>query len=268
MAKTVKEIEKMNMNEVKRAIDTNVEAFNNSKDFAERTELKLEAKKLETHQNLLAKLDVYANALKAEMPLAHIVKLHHYEVVKMTYKMVDDTENGKAIIRETASIDDANKNVDMFDFIEWAEGRSKKVTAESAWKAIIKGQRSELIKVFKKAAESSKTFTVSKTTANNVLQAVFDALVFIPGASGKNSVFPSNDAKNIIIACAADYRERINDTNGVDVSLHFLSDKKWKSLVQSALYLVLSKKNLVYLYADEPTAKAEDKPKEDKSKAK
>lgn len=260
-------IKSMTMVELIEHLNTKVNEFNEATGTSELISLKAEIKTTADQYNEMSKFVAYAAALSTEMPLVSIIKTHHYDTRSVTYKPSTEVKDGKTIVREFGSIKVGTRNVDAFDFIEWAKDRNKQVTAVANWKTILNAQRKKLNEEFKKAVESDKGYTVSKTTANNVLQAVYDALVFIPGESGKNAVFPNKDSKNIIIACAAEYKETIVDGD-VDASLNFFKDKHWKSIIQSTLYLVLSKKSLTYTYGDpeveedaaEVKPEAKDKP--------
>lgn len=257
-------IKSMTMVELIEHLHAKVDEFNEATGTSELIAIKTEIKATADQYNEMSKFVAYSAALKTEMPLVSIIKGHHYETRSVTYKPGTEVKDGKTIVREFASVKDGTRNVDMFDFIKFAEERNKQVTAVSTanWKTVLNAQRKKLNNEFKKAVESDKGYTVSKTTANNVLQAVYDALVFIAGESGKNAVFPNKDCKNIIIACAAEYKEAIVDGD-VDVSLNFFKDKHWKSIIQSTLYIVLSKKSLTYTYGDPEVDEdaAEVKPK-------
>ena len=149
------------------------------------------------------------------------------------------------------SIDaDRVKKVDLFDFIVWAEKSNRKVVADGAWKTILAQQQTRINKEFKKAVSNEANYTVSKKTANDVLQICFDAIIMVPGESGKNSVFPNKDCKNLIVSCAAEYKETVKDDNDVDITLDFFKTKKWYSTIQSCLYMILKNKAITYTYGD------------------
>lgn len=247
----------MTMSEVLDALNKAVDDYNESNDYSKKVVLESDAKKLAEQYNEMAKLTVYAEALKAEIPVSAIVKKHHYGTYTVQYKPVIDLVDGKPVAKKVGSVKTGTKNVDLFDFIVWAEAKNKKVAAEANWKSIINAQREIICKAFDKAVSNDGEFKVSKSMANDVLQAVFDAIIFVPGASGKNSVFPNKDCKNLIIACGAEYKETITDTDDVDTSLNFFKDKKWKSLIQSALFLVLKNKTLTLSFGD-PEAEVND----------
>lgn len=247
----------MTMSEVLDALNAAVDSHNVATDSSSKVTAKDKIKKLSEQYNEMAKLTAYAEALKAEIPVSAIVKKHHYSTRTVQYKPIIDIVEGKPVAKEVASVKTGNKNVDLFDFIAWAEAKNKKVTAETNWKSVMNAQREIICKAFDKAVSHDSDYNVSKTMANDVLQAVFNAIIFVPGESGKNSVFPNKDCKNLIIACGAEYKETITDTDDVNAGLHFLKDKKWKSLVQSALFLVLQNKTLTISFGD-PEAEANE----------
>ena len=241
----------MTMAEVLDALNTAVDSYNESNSVLTEDNIK----KLVDQYAEMSKLTAYAEALKAEIPVSAIIKKHHYRTYSVQYKPIIDIVDGKTVAKKVGSVKAGNKNVDLFDFIAWAEAKNKKVAADPMWKSKLNIQRDVICKAFDKAVANKGEFKVSKTMANNVLQAVFDAIIFVPGASGKNAVFPNDDCKNLIITCGAEYKETINDSDDVDTSLNFFKDKKWRSLIQSALFLVLKDKTLTISFGD-PEAEA------------
>lgn len=246
-----KDIEVMTMPELEVAIDKAVEGYNATNDASERVRLEVESKKLVDRYNELAKLAVYANCLKKDLPVQELVKIHHYMGQGVQFKVTNCTdENGKPFARPMGKVKPKVINVDLFNFIEWCEGLNKKVCANSRWEIILNAQRIELNKAFAKACASESTFTVSKTLAGKVLQEVFDAIIMVPGESGANAVRPNKDCKTILVACAAEYKETVQESGDVDCALNFLKDKRWKSIIQSCLYITLCNKTVTITYGE------------------
>ena len=233
------------------ALNEAAETYNKSHDDSVKAHLEVQAKGMMEQYNALAKLDVYAEVLETELPLAELIKKHHYSTIGVKYALNDDVVDGKLVSRKVASVVSGKKNIDMFDFIKWAEACNKKVAATDDWKSTLKAQQKLINAAFKKSVSHESNYSVSKTLANNVLKAVFDALVFIPSENGLNSVLPNKDCKNLIITCAAEYKETIADDDDVDVSLDFFKDKRWQSTIQSTLYIVLKNKTLTYSFGEE-----------------
>ena len=244
------------MAELLNELNGKVNTYNKSTDNVEKIRIEVESKDIVEQYNELSKLALYANALTDEIPIAFVVKAHHYPTISAKFvASTDIDETGKLVAVKVGAVNTGNKNVDLFDFINWAEKSNKKVAANGNWKAILGTQRDFINKEFRKSIESDTNYTVSKNTANDVLQACFDALVFVPGKSGKNSIFPNKDCKNLIVACAAEYKETITDSNDVDPSMAFFKTKRWYSTIQSALFLILKNKTIVYTYGDPEESK-------------
>lgn len=268
-------MESMTMQEVLDALNTAVNTYNDSFDVSVRAEAEKTAKACTNKYNEMAKLTAYAHAIKDNgNELVNIIKCHHYDTKSVSYKPVESlTTDGRTVIKKMGAVKDGTKNIDMFDFLVWAESRNKKIAANPGWKAVMNVQREALAKKFNEAADSSEAYTISKTFANNTLQAVFDALVFIASETGKNAVFPNKDCKLLVIACAAEYKETVTKSGDVDCSLEFLTAKKWQTLVQSAMFLVLKNKELKITFgapeedADSKEVEGESKPETNSEEA-
>lgn len=246
-----KSIEVMTMPELEVAIDKAVEDYNATNDASERVRLEVESKKLVDRYNVLAKIAMYAICLKKDLPVQELVKAHHYVGQGIQFKVANCTdENGKPVSRPVCKVKPKVINFDLFDFIGWCEDTNKKVCANSRWEIILNAQRIELNKAFAKACASESTFTVSKTLAGKVLQEVFDAIIMVPGESGANAVRPNKDCKTILVACAAEYKETVQESGNVDCALNFLKDKRWKSIIQSCLYITLCNKAVTITYGE------------------
>jgi hypothetical protein len=260
-----KDMTNMTVAEMEAALSTAVNSYNESWDSSDRAELEKQAGALVTNIAKAVKFNTYAAALREELPLVWLIKLHHYSVKSVAYKVVD-TPNaaGRVVPKKHGAVKDTNKNVDIFDFLNWCEDRNRSVAHDKAWKSIMSAQLKVLSAKFKEACDAEDEFTISRTFAGNALAKVFDALVFIPCENcDKNALMPNKHAKLLVTTCAAQYRESISDANTVSCELNFLTASNWKKLVQSALYIVLENKEVTLTFG-EPEVDAKPKKKSDK----
>ena len=266
-----KEFEGMTLAEVKSKIVEMVNTYNKSTDPAERATIQVQSADFVKAYNELSKLNLYSKAMAAKIPedkdhpdrkptdeekaackLSFLIKTHHYGKADIKFEQsVAFDENKRAVSSVTASCSfDGTTTADMFDFIEWAEKANKKVTASGNWKVLTAVERERLNDEFRKSNASETEHKISKRTANDVLQKCFDALIFVPGGSGKNAIFPNTDCKNLIVNCGAEYKEKIKDDNDVDCGMTFYARKRWQNNIQRALYLILKNKKITYSYGD------------------
>lgn len=258
-------IESMTMEEIKKALEVAVESYNGTKDAYERTKLEKECKDYVAKYNELAVLTDYAKILAntGENPIVAIAKAYKYDIIAVKFNVVEDVVDGKSVTVKVASVDETGKKThNLIEFIEWAEKHNKKIAYATDWKAKMEDARTAINKDFQKVMESEDGYKTSKNVIKAAMQSLFDSMVFMPGESGKNAIYPTKDGVNIIVAIAADLKEAI-DSGEVAFTLQFLGKQKWRSLIFKVLHLSVKGKKIAYLYGD-----PEEKPKVKKSKAK
>lgn len=255
--KNTTNFEGMTLAETKTKLIDLVNRYNKSEDGTERAGIRIECDKFAEQYNTLSMLSLYAQAMADEIPLIYLIKAHHYGICSVKFEQsVSLSDDKKIVVSMSGNVSfDSKRKADMFDFIDWAEKSNKKVTTKGDWKLLTAIEREKINDEFRKGMNSDTEYKISKRVAHDVLQNCFDALIFVPSATGKNAIFPNKDCKNLIVSCAAEYKEKIKDNNSVDCSLSFFARKRWQNTIQNCLYLVLSEKTITYSYGDPEDAK-------------
>lgn len=242
-------MESMTMPEVKAALEAAVKKYNETADVAERTRLEVEAKELATQYNALSLLTAYAAIMGEDKPVVAIAKAYNYPTISFKLNVADALVDGKAKKVKVASIDDSTKTHNLYDFLDWTAKHGKNVTASGDWKTKAEAARSIINNEWKKFMESDDGYKMSKTAVKTAVQDMFDALVFIPGPSGKNSVIAKNDAANYLIALAAQAKTAILDGK-VNFKVDFMSANNWKSKAFDVLHMAVEGKTFNITYGD------------------
>ena len=245
-----KEMSAMTMAEIRTELDATVESYNARTNSADGVKLEVKARDLVADYNKAALVAAYSRLIKEENPVMSIVKEHFYATLSVKFSVVDDTtKDGKVIAVKVASIENTTKYYDLFDFLDWAGKRNKKLTADPLYKGKVVDAQEKLNKRFSAMMQAEKTCTISKTLVNDALQSVFDSILFIAGEKGNNAIHPTKDGINIVIVTAADLKKNIEDGK-VKFNLSFLSSRKWKSIIFDALHLAVTGKKVEYVYGD------------------
>lgn len=249
-------IEAMSRTELMNALEKSIGIYNDPASTLEaRIKAQEENKTYVEQYNLLSVLAAYAKAMKSDLALQTIVLEHHVETIGVKYEtgsFLDD--NGKLQRSMTATITYSKKNLSMFEFIDWATARGgktasgNKVVASVYWKSKLEEQRKLFNSKCLNAVKAEDKGCISKNFAGHVLQDCFDVLLFVDTESGRNAIMPNSDAKNLLALCFAEYREKIKDDDTVSVSIEFATPKRWKLMIQRALYIILSNHAVEYIY--------------------
>lgn len=247
----------MTMPEAKAALEAAVENYNNTTDVAERTKLEIEAKELATQYNAISLLTDYAKFMADDKPVVAIAKAYKYPTISFRLNVADQLVDGKAKKVKVASIEDGTKTHNLYDFLDWAAKHNKKITASGDWKSKAEEARGIINGEWKKFMESDDGYKMSKSAVKTAVQSMFDALVFIAGESGKNSVIANGAIANYLIALAAQNKIAVEDGK-IQFSVHFMSANNWKSKAFDVLHMAVEGKSFNVIYGDpEETVNAE-----------
>ena len=188
MAKKNTNTQGMTCEQMKAKLKELVDAHNESNDVAERNKLGAQALKLKDDYNKVSLLDVYAEAMEAENIMLAFIKAYTYPTISVGSKK--DTGN--------LSIKDDGKTVmNLWDFVEWTEGRNKQVYNAVDWKS----KAAEAQKVLVSVAEQYINSGVAPepTELKAALQAAFNSTVMVPGKDGNNAIIATSKACRVII---------------------------------------------------------------------
>lgn len=242
-------MESMTMPEAKAALEAAVKKYNETTDVVERTRIEVESKELANQYNALSLLTAYAAIMAEENPVVAIAKAYNYPTVSFKLNVADALVDGKAKKVKVASVEDSTKTHNLYDFLDWTAKHNKNVAASGDWKSKAEAARGVINGEWKKYMESDDGYKMSKTAVKTAVQAMFDALIFIPGASGKNSVIATGSIANYLIALAAQAKTSILDGK-VKFKVDFMSANNWKSKAFDVLHMAVEGKTFDITYGD------------------
>lgn len=218
--------------EIKAELQTAVDNHNSAETIKDQTKYAVEAAKLKDDYNKASKLDAYAECLKAEKPMLAFIKQYTYPTISVAPKK----DTGALSIK-----DDGKAVFDLWDFVEWCEGRNKQVVQSLDWKSKATEAQNVLIKQVKAAIEDGTEMSVKDF--KEALQAMFDAIVMVEGKSGNNAVIAKS--KNVRV---------IQQTCGaLDVksfTAKFVQKKSWQKQVLAILNRSVENKDFSVIYGD------------------
>jgi hypothetical protein len=245
------EMKSMNMTEAKAALEATVSSYNSTTDVSERTRLEIEGKDLATKYNALSLLTAYAGIMSAEKPVVAIAKAYSYPTISFKLNVADALVEGKAKKVKVASIEDGTKTHNLYDFMDWAAKHNKKVAADGGWKTKAEAARCVINDEWKKYMESDDGYKMSKSAVKKAVQAMFDALVFIPCENNEklNAVIATGNIANYLIALAAKNKIAIEDGK-VNFKVDFMSANNWKSKAFDVLHMAVENKTFEVVYGD------------------
>lgn len=242
-------MESMTMEQAKTALENVVAQYNNTVDAAERTKLELDAKELSAKYNTLSLLTSYATVMKDAQPLVALAKAYNYPTISFKTNVADALVDGKAKKVKVASAETSVKTHNMYDFMEWAAKHNKKVAANGNWKSKAEEARRVINDEWKKYMDTEDGYKMSKTAIKNAVQGMFDALVFIPGESGKNAVIAKSAIANYLIALAARNKVEIEDGK-INFKVEFLGSGNWRAKAFDVLHMAIEGKTFSVVYGD------------------
>jgi hypothetical protein len=204
-----------------------------------------ECKLLCERYNELSMLTVYGVCAKAEYPILDFAKTFYFPTVKVTDEKGSDVdESGRERIVITRVIEEGEKRLDLFDFLQWAEKCNKTVTAQKNWKISCNSTRNSIEEEWKKLfASNGDTHKVSFKNIKANLQEMYDALLFIPSPSNNNRVMATNAMARYIFGFSNTTKDSRNKQGNVNFNDVVLSSKQWIKLVMNALHRTVQDKN-------------------------
>ena len=255
----MKKISEMTMAEMLAELNTSVNTYNASNDAAERVELSATHADLVKAYNEASILSAYATCMKDKKPVVALAKMLYCAKVSTKdtpHKVTDET--GKTTVKITRSVNEGVQKLNVVKFLDWAAERNQCLAASKDWKAKMYAARDTINSEWKKWLDSTDGTKMSKNAIKKKLQAMFDAIAFIPcdNDAEKNAIIANNNSAGWIVALAATGKTT-NDNGKVTMTLEFLKGNKLNDLVTDILHMAIEGKTFDVVYGDpEEEAKA------------
>lgn len=255
----MKNLENRTMPTVLAELNASVDAYNASSDAIERAQLAAKHKELAAEFNELSLLNAYAGFMADEMPLVALAKTMYYKSVNVKDTAHNEVVNGVKKSSVTRSVKEGEKRLDVVKFIEWTEERNKSVAYAKDWKSKVGAARSSIVAEWKKFFDSNKdTHSMSIGKTKKALQAMFDALVFVPCAKNqdKNAVIANGDIAKFVLAFANEAADGKTEDGKIVITGSVIPDRIWKPMLLRVLNLAVEGKKYDIEY-NEPEEEAE-----------
>lgn len=237
-------------------LNEQIKEFNAEQDVVKCAEIEEACKKLVNAYNELSLLHTYANFISAEIPLVELAKAYYYPK-KTLKKKVHNEVDADGVAKSTLALvlEDREAKLDVLDFVEWTMTRGTCVAHTSDYKGKVKDARvavaNEWIKFFKSKAKDDVKMSVGKT--KKALQAMFDALVFIPceNHTDKNAIIANNDTAKWVLALANTRKDVRLDTGDISIVNTILPQKTWATLVLDILHMAVADKKYEVIFKED-----------------
>lgn len=237
--------EKRTMEVVLAEVKENISKFNLTENPAEKNKLELELKTLEGEYNELSLLNSWSGFVADENPMVAFAEAYEYSIIG--HKDVDhrETKDGVKIVVRTRVLDESKTRIlNVEDFINWTEERHASVAADKHWRKAVMAARDSIIDQWKGfMAAKGDTRAISITKMKKALQAMVDALVFIPGSKGGNAVIVKSDVAKAVFALCNQRKDGLKGT--------IMPASVWKKMEVDVLHAAVAGKEFTISYADE-----------------
>ena len=264
----MKNAENRTMSVVLEELNASVDKYNLATDSVERVQLSVEHKNLVQEYNELSLLNAYAGFMKDETPLVALAKAYYYPTVSVKDAVHNEVVDGVQQSSVTRSVKEGDKKFDVVKFIEWTEERNKSVAAQKDWKSKVGSARNSIETEWKKFfAAKGDSHAMSVGKAKKALQEMFDALVFIAGASGKNAVIANGDVAKWVLGFANSRKDAKVDGN-ITITGSVLPRQTWNTLLLDILHKAVTGKTYDIIFGEPEEDAAEEVKADAKTDAK
>lgn len=239
------EIKKMTKEQVYELIEEKVTAINEGVEDELKIQYNAEIKELCQQYNELSKLTVFGECAKAEYPVLDFAKLFYYPSVKTTAELVEELgEDEKMHTRAVLRIEDGKTRLDLFEFLNWAEKCNKKVTSDKNWKTPCRITRNSIANEWKKILESNADSNkIPKKVLQENLQAMFDALLFIPSENGNNRVMATKKIAGLMFGFSNTTKDKVNEDGMPEIKWEVIPEKQWIKITMYLLHMTVKDKD-------------------------
>ena len=154
-------------------------------------------------------------------------------------------------------LEDKEANLDVMAFVDWTAERGNCVAHARNYKTAVREARTTVAnqwtKFFKSKADSEVKISIGET--KRALQAMFDALVFIPCENNpdKNAVIANNKIAKWVIAQANSRKDIRLESGEIKVKGEILTVRTWATLVLDALHFAVTGKDYEVIFKEEDT---------------
>ena len=239
-------------------INAKVEEYNKLPETdPKRAELTVDTKNLTNEYNELSLLTVYSKCMEAELPLKTFVETFSYNTVSTADKPHKEVQaDGSKKDVYTRSVTEKDRMLDLAKFIDWASEANKQVANSKDWRKKVLAAKQAIKTEWKKYLSSKgDSHSVSTRKMKAALQEMFDALIFIAGANGNNSVVASSSIAKHAFAGA----NKLNPSVDIDASdVDILPESNWKTIQMKALRSAVTGKELIANFNEEEDEAAEE----------
>lgn len=243
--------ENLTLEQLQSMLNEAVEKHNMAEDAAARVEARVKAKDISDAYNELSLLTVYANCMLEQQPLLAFVKKFYCHTITVKYTVSNEVVNGVAKSSEVASVNENDRKMSLFKFIEWAGERNKVITHDKYYKTATNKARNTINSLWEDFRNSKDKTEMSKNAVKKALQSMFDALIFIEGKSRKNAVIANGDIAFYIIALAAELKTTADDNKDPNFTIEFLKKNSWDGHILNMLNMAVRGKSFDVVYGAE-----------------
>lgn len=230
--KNITTTEGKTLEQIMQELRTAVDEHNGTEVASERVTAAVKVAKLKDDYNKASLLKAYSECLEAENPMLTFIKKYQYPVVSTGTKK----DNGNISIK-----DDGTAVFNLWNFVEWCEGRNHQVVVNLDWKSKAEEARKALLTEGEKYIETGNEFNVG--AVKDAIQAMFNSIVMVAGESGNNAVIAkSKNVRVLKMTCAKVGKDGL--------SVQFGAGKTWQARVFSFLHLAVDGKNYTMTYGD------------------
>jgi len=249
MANTINSTTGKTCEEIRAELATLVDKYNETTDFLEKAQIKLEQAKLVQDFNETSLVDTYCKCTEASTPLRELAKRYYYPTINVKDTVHKETVDGKLKATVAQSITDSEKALDVQKFIEWASEGHKIVTANPAWKSSVNNCRLAIENVWKKFfASKGNTAQISKLEVISATQAMFNDLL------GEGEIIATQEFAKWFIAFANDRKVMRTDSGKISFSGEILSYRKWSGMLLDVLHFAVENCSFTVSYGTEAEA--------------
>lgn len=237
-------------------LNAKIKEFNAESDVLKCAKIEAECKELVVAYNKCSLVNTYAGFMKAERPLVELAKTYKYPQKTLKKKTHEDTNaDGEITSTLVLVLEDREANLDVMDFVNWTTERGSCVAHATDYRTKVKDARTTVanqwVKFFKSKADKEVTISIGET--KRALQAMFDALVFIPceNSKDKNAVIANNRIAKWVIAQANSRKDVRLESGEIKVKGEILTQRTWATLILDALHFAVEGKDYEVIFKEE-----------------
>lgn len=242
-------VEARTLKVIRAELDEKVSEYNESTDGVVRNELELEHKKLVDEYNQLSLLTAYAGFLEDKSPLIALGKAYTYATISTKDNRHPEVINGVKHIVITRSVEDGPRMLSITKFLVWAKEKNHQIATDKLYLEKYGAAREEVNRQWKRywscTGENTK-LEIGKM--KKALQALFDALVFIAGPSGKNSLVANGDMAKYALGVANNRKVDLTKKKQTVINM---TSSNWEQVSMDIWNMVCSNKSYDVLIGDE-----------------